>query len=131
MSSTSRGGVREEDDFYETMREDAIEAVERLRPYLPDAPVIFEPMAGRGALVKVLREVWPKAYIIANELNQARAEQLVFGAMDPKAGACGSLYDVSNDARLNHRIEVRSGILGEECGRVLTDFFAKLRKRRS
>ena len=76
MSSTSRGGVREEDDFYETMREDAIEAVERLVPYMPEAPVIFEPMAGRGALVRVLREVWPKAYIIANELNAGRAEQL-------------------------------------------------------
>lgn len=76
MSSTSRGGVREEDDFYETQREDAIEAVERLVPYLPTNPVIFEPMAGRGALVKVLREVWPQAYIIANELNAGRAEQL-------------------------------------------------------
>lgn len=76
MSSTSRGGVREEDDFYETQREDAIEAIERLIPYMPEAPVIFEPMAGRGALVKVLREVWPKAYIIANELNAGRAEQL-------------------------------------------------------
>lgn len=76
MSSTSRGGVREEDDFYETLREDAIEAIERLKPYMPEAPVIFEPMAGRGALVKVLREVWPKAYIVANELNKARSDEL-------------------------------------------------------
>ncbi len=76
MSSTNRGGVREEDDWYETQASDALEAVERLKPYMPEAPVIFEPMAGRGALVKVLREVWPKAYIVANELNAGRAEQL-------------------------------------------------------
>lgn len=76
MSSTARGGVREEDDFYETQREDAIEAVERLRPFLSERPTIFEPMAGRGALVRLLREVWPNAYIIANEINPGRAALL-------------------------------------------------------
>lgn len=60
-------------------------------------------------------------------LIQARVPRLVFGAMDPKAGACGSLYDLSKDARLNHRIAVVSGVLGKECGDVLTKFFKALR----
>ena len=60
---------------------------------------------------------------------QARIGCLVFGARDPKAGACGSLYDLSNDRRLNHRIEVTEGILAKECSKMLSDFFARLRKR--
>lgn len=61
-------------------------------------------------------------------LIQARVGRLVFGAMDPKAGACGSLYDLSGDARLNHRIEVARGVLKTECGDVLSRFFRNLRK---
>ena len=64
-------------------------------------------------------------------LLQARVKRLVFGAMDPKAGACGSLYDLSKDERLNHRMEVTSGILGNECGGLLTKFFEKLRKKKT
>lgn len=57
----------------------------------------------------------------------ARIERLVFGAFDPKAGAVGSLYDISKDKRLNHRIEVTTGVVGEESGRLLKDFFSNLR----
>lgn len=64
-------------------------------------------------------------------LLQARAGRLVFGAMDPKAGACGSLYDLSQDRRLNHRIEVVPGVLGSECGEILSRFFHNLRKSRT
>lgn len=63
-------------------------------------------------------------------LIQARVPRLVFGAMDPKAGACGSLYDLSQDKRLNHRIQVTSGILAGECGGILTRFFKEMRSRR-
>jgi len=63
-------------------------------------------------------------------LIQARVKRLVFGAMDPKAGACGSLYDLSKDERLNHRIETTSGILGKECGEILTRFFKERRTKR-
>jgi len=63
-------------------------------------------------------------------LIQSRVPRLVFGAMDPKAGACGSLYDLSQDKRLNHRIDAVSGILGRECGAILTEFFKNLRRRR-
>lgn len=54
---------------------------------------------------------------------QARVPRVVYGCKDPKAGACGSLYDVSNDARLNHRMAVTAGVLGEACGKLLSDFF--------
>ncbi len=62
-------------------------------------------------------------------LLQARIPHLVFGTFDPKAGACGSLYDLSQDKRLNHRIAVTSGILVEECSQILKEFFKKLRER--
>lgn len=57
----------------------------------------------------------------------ARIPRLVFGTLDPKAGACGSLYDISEDARLNHRVHVTSGVLAEECQHELKDFFRSLR----
>jgi tRNA(adenine34) deaminase len=56
-------------------------------------------------------------------LVSARVGRLVFGADDAKAGACGSVLDVINHPRLNHRIDVDSGILGTECGNILTRFF--------
>jgi tRNA(adenine34) deaminase len=54
----------------------------------------------------------------------SRVERCVFGAYDPKAGAVASLFDVLRDPRLNHRVDVRGGILEAECGQVLLDFFA-------
>ncbi len=53
----------------------------------------------------------------------ARVSHVVYGATDPKAGAAGSLFDVLRDRRLNWRPEVVSGVLAEECGLLLTDFF--------
>jgi len=58
---------------------------------------------------------------------QARIARLVFGCLDPKAGAVASLYRMCDDARLNHRVEVSSGILQGECSEMLTTFFAALR----
>jgi tRNA(adenine34) deaminase len=60
----------------------------------------------------------------AGALVLARVARLVFGAYDPKAGAVASLFDVVRDPRLNHRVDVRGGILDAECGALLTDFFA-------
>jgi tRNA(adenine34) deaminase len=57
----------------------------------------------------------------------ARLSRLVYGARDPKAGACGSLAMVPQDLRLNHRVEVVSGVLAEECGALLAQFFKKRR----
>jgi tRNA(adenine34) deaminase len=67
----------------------------------------------------------------AGALVNSRVERLVFGAADPKAGFCGSLGDLSRDPRLNHRLEVVSGVLAEECGALLRDFFRGLRSVRS
>ena len=62
--------------------------------------------------------------VCAGALVLARIERLVFGAFDEKAGAVSSLFDVVRDPRLNHRVEVRGGILEVECGALLKDFFA-------
>jgi tRNA(adenine34) deaminase len=59
----------------------------------------------------------------------ARVPRLVFGCCDPKGGAVGSLYDISNDKRLNHRVQVTSGVMAEEAQAILTGFFKKLRKK--
>jgi tRNA(adenine34) deaminase len=53
----------------------------------------------------------------------SRVDRLVFGALDPKAGAVGSLWDVVRDPRLNHRVSVVGGVLAEECGELLRSFF--------
>ena len=58
---------------------------------------------------------------------QSRVARIVFGAFDEKAGAVGSLWDVVRDRRLPHRAEVISGVLGQECADVLSDFFAQNR----
>jgi tRNA(adenine34) deaminase len=59
----------------------------------------------------------------AGAMVLARVQRLVFGATDPKAGAVGSLYNIAQDPRLNHRIDVISGVLAEECGALLKAFF--------
>lgn len=59
----------------------------------------------------------------AGAIVLARVPRVVFGATDPKAGAAGSLWDVLDDPRLNHRSEVTSGVLAEECGELLRAFF--------
>jgi tRNA(adenine34) deaminase len=66
-------------------------------------------------------------FMCAGALVNARVSRLVYGATDPKAGAVGSLADVVRDPRLNHRMEVRPGVLAEACGRLLKDFFARKR----
>jgi tRNA(adenine34) deaminase len=63
----------------------------------------------------------------AGAIVLARVPRVVYGATDPKAGACGSVLDVLADARLNHRPEVISGLLAPECGQLLSDFFASRR----
>lgn len=59
----------------------------------------------------------------AGALVQSRVARVVYGALDEKAGAAGSLWDVVRDRRLNHRPEVIHGVLADECSQLLTDFF--------
>jgi tRNA(adenine34) deaminase len=63
----------------------------------------------------------------AGAVVAARIARVVYGAADPKAGAAGSLWDVLRDRRLNHRAEVVGGVLAEECGALLQEFFAQRR----
>jgi tRNA(adenine34) deaminase len=63
----------------------------------------------------------------AGALVAARVGRLVFGAVDPKAGACGSLYNLCADPRLNHELPVTPGILADEAGAQLVAFFAERR----
>ena len=58
----------------------------------------------------------------------ARIPRLVFGALDPKAGACGSIMDIPPEPRLNHRVDVIGGVCAEESQALLQDFFRELRK---
>lgn len=64
----------------------------------------------------------------AGLMHQARIARCVYAAADPKAGALGTLYDLSSDERLNHRFEVSAGVLAEESAGLLKEFFAKLRE---
>lgn len=63
----------------------------------------------------------------AGAIVLARVPRVVFGASDPKAGACGSVLDVVGEPRLNHRPEVAGGLLAGECGVLLSEFFASRR----
>jgi tRNA(adenine34) deaminase len=65
----------------------------------------------------------------AGAMVLARISRLVIGADDPKTGACGSLYDIAGDGKLNHRIEITRGVLGEECSAVLKEFFRDRRQK--
>lgn len=60
----------------------------------------------------------------------ARIPLVVFGCYDPKGGAAGSLYDLSDDRRLNHRVQLLPGVMEQRCSLLLRDFFAELRRRK-
>ena len=64
----------------------------------------------------------------AGALVAARVGRLVFGAADPKSGACGSLYNLLADPRLNHEASVQAGVLAERCAELLTEFFSDRRE---
>jgi tRNA(adenine34) deaminase len=67
----------------------------------------------------------------AGAIVQARLGRLVYGADDPKAGACRTLYRIADDTRLNHRTTVEPGLLKEECGAILSEFFRGRRAGRN
>src|SRR6478672_10149755 len=64
----------------------------------------------------------------AGAVVQARLPVVVYGATDPKAGACATLYRITSDPRLNHRAQVIGGVLAESCATLLSDFFAAKRR---
>lgn len=66
----------------------------------------------------------------AGAIVWSRIENLYIGTMDPKAGACGSVFNIVQEDKLNHQVNVTTGILQEECSRLLKDFFRSLRRTR-
>lgn len=66
----------------------------------------------------------------AGAIVLARISLLIFGAYDPKAGACSSLYTITNDTRLNHRVHTIGGIMEAKCGGILKEFFEAQRINR-
>lgn len=67
----------------------------------------------------------------AGAIVWARIEKLFIGTMDPKAGACGSVFNIPQEKKLNHYVEIETGIMQEECSFLMKDFFRRLRKRKS
>lgn len=64
----------------------------------------------------------------AGALVLCRIKNLVYGAKDPKAGACGSIMNLADNKKLNHRIKVKGGLMEKECSEIIKDFFGKLRR---
>ena len=78
-----------------------------------------------GGTIYVTLEPCP---MCCGALVLARLDRLVYGCPDPKTGACGSLYDIVRDGRLNHRLEVTAGVLADDCASLLQDFFKQRRR---
>ncbi|MHC4433237.1 MAG: tRNA adenosine(34) deaminase TadA [Planctomycetota bacterium] len=91
---------------------------------LTQAAASFENWRLHGCTIYVTLEPCP---MCAGALVLARLDRLVFGCEDPKTGACGSLYNIVEDKRLNHRLNVTSGVLAEECSEQLQRFFRQRR----
>ncbi len=87
---------------------------------LREASAVIGSWRLEGCTLYVTLEPCP---MCAGALVSARAGALVFGAPDPKAGACGTLYNLCADPRLNHELPVTRGVLGEECAKLLSSWF--------
>ncbi|MBN1332534.1 MAG: nucleoside deaminase [Synergistales bacterium] len=79
----------------------------------------------RGCILYVTVEPCP---MCAGAIVQARLARVVFGVRDPRAGACGTLYSIPDDRRLNHRSVLEGGILAPECAKILQDHFQRRRQ---
>jgi len=91
---------------------------------LTQAAAFVESWRLHGCTIYVTLEPCP---MCAGALVLARMDRLVFGCTDPKSGACGSLYNIVEDERLNHRLQVTSGVLAAECSEQLQKFFRQKR----
>jgi tRNA(adenine34) deaminase len=67
----------------------------------------------------------------AGAIVWSRIEHLYIGTMDPKGGACGSVFNIPQEPRLNHYVEIETGIMQQECQDIMKTFFRELRKKRS
>lgn len=64
----------------------------------------------------------------AGALVLARVDRVVFSVRDPKFGGCGSIFNIVDEKRLNHRLQITEGILSEQCGGIMQEFFRKKRE---
>ncbi len=92
---------------------------------LTQAAAFLESWRLNGCKMYVTLEPCP---MCAGALVLARLDRLVYGCDDPKTGACKSLYNIVQDERLNHKLEVTSGVLEEQCREQLQEFFARRRE---
>jgi len=92
---------------------------------LTQAAAFLESWRLNGCTMYVTLEPCP---MCAGALVLARLDRLVYGSDDPKTGACKSLYNIVQDERLNHKLEVTSGVLEEQCREQLQEFFARRRE---
>lgn len=93
----------------------------------PHAEAVALAQAGEAARGATLYVTLEPCAMCAGAIVLSRIPHVVFGASDPKAGACGSVLDVTGEPRFNHRPEVRGGLMGEACGDLLRAFFASRR----
>ena len=93
---------------------------------LTQAAAFVESWRLHGCTIYVTLEPCP---MCAGALVLARMDRLVYGCDDPKTGACGSLYNIVRDERLNHRLEVTSGVMAGECSAMLQSFFQRRRRQ--
>ncbi|MBI3811306.1 MAG: tRNA adenosine(34) deaminase TadA [Nitrospirae bacterium] len=116
---------------------DVIARAHNLREGLQDPAAHAEMLALREAARKLgrwrltgttLYVTLEPCAMCAGALVLARIDRLVYGCDDPKAGACGSIFDIVREPRLNHRIEITTGVLEEGCRSALKEFFAHRRK---
>ena len=92
---------------------------------LTQAAAFMENWHLNGCTMYVTLEPCP---MCAGALVLSRMDRLCYGCSDPKSGACGSLYDIVRDDRLNHRLEVTSGVMEEQCRQQLQEFFGRRRQ---
>lgn len=121
------------------LKGEAIARAHNLKEQLFDATAHAEMLVIKAAVEKLghwrhLREATlyvtlEPCPMCAGAIVQSRLKRLVYGAADPKAGAVGSLMNLVQDDRLNHRVEVVSGVMEAECAALLSDFFRQLRKK--
>ena len=104
------------------------------QPDLAHLTVAQEQSEGRAAAAKLLFDTFARRrseahhrYVAPFREGIESLGRLVFGAADPKAGACGSLYNLCADPRLNHEVPVTAGVAAPACAALLTDFFAARR----
>jgi len=95
---------------------------------LTQAAAALENWHLNGCTMYVTLEPCP---MCAGALVLARIDRLVYGCNDPKTGACGSLYNIVTDDRLNHKVEVTTGVLEEDCRQQLQNFFQRRRNKKT